>query len=136
VSGAYPRRILRDPLDEYIGQRVKLRRTELGMSQAQIGQALGVSFQQVQKYERGANRISSATMVRLANALDVSPGYFLDEAPGALHGPKRLKQSGSEGLRLVATTPGAIDALRSLAVMDNSRRAAALDVLRSLADRD
>ena len=76
-----------DPLDVAIGARVRARRRMLGLSQTALGDELGVTFQQVQKYERGINRISGSTLVRLSRVLSVPAGSFLvdnekaDEAP-------------------------------------------------------
>lgn len=65
-------------IDQQIGQRLRVRRLMLGMSQQALGEAVGVSFQQIQKYERGIDRISSSKLVRLASHLGVGPTYFLD----------------------------------------------------------
>ncbi|MET0545101.1 MAG: helix-turn-helix transcriptional regulator [Caulobacterales bacterium] len=65
-------------VDAQIGDRIRARRAELGMSQAELAEHIGMSFQQVQKYERGANRIASSILLRVAEALDCSPGYFLE----------------------------------------------------------
>jgi transcriptional regulator with XRE-family HTH domain len=62
-----------------VGSRVRLRRTLLGMSQTALAEAVGLTFQQVQKYERGVNRVSSSRLVDLANALNVTISYFFDE---------------------------------------------------------
>lgn len=59
-------------IDTKIGANVRVRREDIGMTQAQLGQAIGVTFQQVQKYERGANRISAAALLRIADALECS----------------------------------------------------------------
>lgn len=67
-----------NPVDTYVGSRVKLRRTLIGMSQEKLGTALGLTFQQVQKYERGANRIGASRLYRIAQVLDVPIGYFFD----------------------------------------------------------
>jgi len=68
-----------DPIDVHVGSRVRLRRTLLGMSQGRLGDAIGLTFQQVQKYERGANRVSSSRLFDLARVLDVPVSYFFDE---------------------------------------------------------
>jgi transcriptional regulator with XRE-family HTH domain len=70
-----------DPIDIHVGYRVRLRRTLLGMSQEKLGNALGLTFQQIQKYERGANRIGSSRLYKLSKILDVSVSYFFDEMP-------------------------------------------------------
>ena len=70
-------------VDVHVGSRVRLRRTLLGMSQEKLGDALGLTFQQVQKYERGANRIGSSRLYELSRILDVPVSYFFDDMPGA-----------------------------------------------------
>ena len=67
-----------NPVDVHVGSRVRLRRTLLGMSQGRLGDAIGLTFQQVQKYERGANRVSSSRLFDLARVLDVPVSYFFD----------------------------------------------------------
>src|SRR5258708_17640594 len=69
------------PIDKYFGDRLRARRIMLKMSQEELGKSLGVTFQQIQKYEKGNNRMSAAMMVRVAEILDVDVGYFYDEIP-------------------------------------------------------
>ena len=68
-----------DPIDIHVGSRVRMRRTLLGMSQEKLGNALGLTFQQIQKYERGANRIGSSRLYKLSHILDVPVGYFFED---------------------------------------------------------
>lgn len=75
-----------DPVDVHVGQRVRARRKMLGLSQTQLGKELGVTFQQVQKYERGTNRIGSSRLFRLSSALDVPVAYFFEGAETKLPG--------------------------------------------------
>lgn len=70
-----------NPIDVHVGGRLRLRRTLLGLSQEALGEALGLTFQQIQKYERGANRIGASRLFDLARALDVPVEYFYDEMP-------------------------------------------------------
>jgi len=70
-----------DPIDIHVGSRVRLRRTLLGMSQEKLGDALGLTFQQIQKYERGANRIGSSRLFKLSQILDVPVSFFFDDMP-------------------------------------------------------
>ena len=65
-----------DPVDIHVGARVRLRRTLLGMSQEKLGKALGLTFQQVQKYESGANRVSASRLLLIAETLGVPISYF------------------------------------------------------------
>ena len=69
------------PIDIHVGARMRARRTLLGMNQTKLGDGLGVSFQQVQKYERGTNRIGSSRLFQLTRALDVSVEYFFEDMP-------------------------------------------------------
>ena len=69
------------PVDIHVGSRVRLRRRLLGMSQTDLGKALGLTFQQVQKYERGANRISASRLYQLSQILGVPVSYFFDDMP-------------------------------------------------------
>ncbi|MDX2143781.1 MAG: helix-turn-helix domain-containing protein [Rhodospirillaceae bacterium] len=68
-----------NPVDVHVGGRVRLRRTLLGMSQEKLGEALGLTFQQVQKYERGANRIGASRLWDLSRVLDCPVQFFFDE---------------------------------------------------------
>lgn len=74
------------PIDAHVGARVRLRRTLLGMSQEKLGDALGLTFQQVQKYERGVNRIGASRLFDLARVLDVPIGFFFDDLPPEMGG--------------------------------------------------
>ena len=74
------------PIDAHVGSRVRLRRTLLGMSQEKLGEALGLTFQQVQKYERGVNRIGASRLFDLARVLDVPIGFFFDDLPPEMGG--------------------------------------------------
>ena len=66
------------PVDVHVGRRLRLRRTILGLSQDAIGSAIGVTFQQVQKYERGINRMSASRLYDFSKILKVSIGYFFE----------------------------------------------------------
>ena len=70
-----------NPVDIHVGSRVRLRRTLLGFSQEKLGQALSLTFQQVQKYERGANRIGASRLYQLSRILDVPVSYFFEDMP-------------------------------------------------------
>ncbi|MFP3944393.1 MAG: helix-turn-helix domain-containing protein [Alphaproteobacteria bacterium] len=71
-----------DPIDAHVGQRVRLRRMLMGMSQEKLAQELGLTFQQIQKYEKGANRISASKLYRIGKVLEAPPGYFFEEMEG------------------------------------------------------
>ena len=69
------------PIDVHVGSRIRLRRTLLGMSQERLGDSLGLTFQQVQKYERGANRVGASRLFDLSRVLDVPVSFFFDDLP-------------------------------------------------------
>ena len=87
-----------NPIDVHVGSRIRLRRTLLGISQERLAATIGLTFQQVQKYEKGSNRVGSSRLLDLANALDVEISYFFEEmsadveqqTPSMLMGAKKL----------------------------------------------
>ncbi len=126
-----------DPIDVHVGARVRLRRKFLGMSQEALAVAIGLTFQQVQKYERGSNRISASKLYRIAKVLTAPMNYFFDGAPdpdgdivpdAALAEPERRVNDflmTSEGVELAQYFPG-IERART--------RRRVLDLVRSLAE--
>ncbi len=83
-----------NPVDVHVGTRVRLRRTLLGMTQTGLGQAIGLTFQQVQKYERGVNRIGSSRLYDLARVLDVPVNFFFDDMPKEIASKSGAASSG------------------------------------------
>jgi transcriptional regulator with XRE-family HTH domain len=77
--GGRPKIETPSPIDIHVGARVRLRRTLLGMSQEKLGSAIGLTFQQIQKYERGANRIGASRLFDMARALDVPIAFFFED---------------------------------------------------------
>ncbi|MEP4031730.1 helix-turn-helix transcriptional regulator [Roseibium polysiphoniae] len=71
-----------NPIDIHVGSRVRLRRMMLGMSQEKLGEALGITFQQIQKYEKGTNRIGASRLQHIATILKVPVAFFFEDAPG------------------------------------------------------
>jgi transcriptional regulator with XRE-family HTH domain len=72
------------PIDVHVGARIRLRRTLLGMSQERLGESLGLTFQQIQKYERGVNRVGASRLFDLSRVLDVPISFFFDDMPEPL----------------------------------------------------
>ena len=85
------------PVDVYVGTRMRQRRTLLAMSQTKLGDAVGLTFQQVQKYERGSNRLGSSRLYEFAKVLDVPVSYFFDEMPANAASNRGRKVSGEAG---------------------------------------
>ncbi len=82
-------------VDEHVGARIRVRRTLLGMGQVKLGEVLGLSFQQVQKYEKGANRVSASRLFQLAKIFNVPVSYFFENVPvDAASHARRLRDDG------------------------------------------
>lgn len=88
-----------NPIDVHVGSRVRLRRALLGLSQGELGDRLGLTFQQIQKYERGANRISASRIFDMARVLNVPVSFFFDDMPDDLKkwSPKSGEDYGPQG---------------------------------------
>jgi transcriptional regulator with XRE-family HTH domain len=76
-----------NPIDKHVGSRVRMRRMMLGMSQEKLGDALGLTFQQVQKYEKGTNRIGASRLQQISQILQVPVAFFFEGAPHLAGGP-------------------------------------------------
>jgi transcriptional regulator with XRE-family HTH domain len=118
-------------IDQYIGARIRTRRMQLGLSQADLGEALDVSFQQVQKYEKGMNRVSTATLLAIAGIMEVEPAHFYQGAPG-ING-KRLSQAISEVDQFMATKDGLIIAQSFVSIADPEVRHAVAKSIQRIA---
>jgi transcriptional regulator with XRE-family HTH domain len=110
-----------DPVDVAIGARMRLRRKSLGISQGVLSERVGVSFQQIQKYERGANRVSGSMLVAIAGALDTSVGWLVGEEGG-------LSDTADDVIQALAIT-GATDLLEAYAAIPQASARAALVTL-------
>ncbi len=75
-----------NPIDVHVGSRVRLRRTMLGMSQEKLGEALGITFQQIQKYEKGTNRVGASRLQNISTILNVPVSFFFEDAPADVSG--------------------------------------------------
>src|SRR3979409_2192053 len=77
-----------NPIDKHVGSRVRMRRMMVGMSQTKLGDALGLTFQQVQKYEKGTNRMGASRLQHIAHILQVPVSFFFEGAPSLSAPPK------------------------------------------------
>lgn len=122
-----------NPVDVHVGARVRLRRTLLGMSQERLGDALGLTFQQVQKYERGANRIGASRLYDLARALQVPVGFFFDDLPDGVAegGPPAASVQDDDPMQRRET----IELVRAFyRIQDPTARRRLFELARSIAD--
>jgi len=82
------------PIDIHVGSRVRLRRNLLGMNQTDLGKAVGTSYQQIQKYERGVNRVGASRLFNLGRALDVPVSFFFEDLSPAAAGARKRRAKG------------------------------------------
>ncbi|MFS2325689.1 MULTISPECIES: helix-turn-helix domain-containing protein [Brucella] len=72
-----------NPIDVHVGSRIRLRRNMLGLSQEKLGESLGITFQQIQKYEKGTNRVGASRLQAISAILTVPVSFFFEDAPGS-----------------------------------------------------
>ncbi|MFK4825076.1 helix-turn-helix domain-containing protein [Paenochrobactrum sp. BZR 588] len=72
-----------NPIDIHVGSRIRLRRNMLGFSQEKLGESLGITFQQIQKYEKGTNRVGASRLQAISSILNVPVSFFFEDAPGS-----------------------------------------------------
>jgi transcriptional regulator with XRE-family HTH domain len=130
-----------NPIDVHVGSRVRFRRMLIGMSQEKLGEKLGLTFQQIQKYEKGINRIGASRLFDLAQVLGVAVQFFYEEAPSAEAQPLL-----AAGFGATPTESAIVEFLRSrdglelnrafVRISDAKARRAIVDLVRSLANGD
>jgi transcriptional regulator with XRE-family HTH domain len=118
--------------DRKLGERVRTRRIEIGMSQEKLAELVGLTFQQVQKYERGDNRIAVGRLLDIAEALDVPPGQLLEGLRSSRPKGKRAKARADEALK-----PGVAELVRLFGSIKNDKmRRRVLDLVRMMSAGD
>lgn len=123
-----------DPIDVHVGARVRMRRLLIGMNQETLAKALGLTFQQVQKYEGGTNRVSASRLEEIAEVLNVPIGYFYAGLPS---GEGAEVDPAEREMRELLHRPEAIELIRSYYAMpDSLMRARFLDMVRAIADAE
>jgi transcriptional regulator with XRE-family HTH domain len=97
-----------NPIDKYVGSKVRARRQTLGMSQRKLGDALGVTFQQIQRYENGTDRIGASRLHQLSQVLQAPPAFFFQDAPNVSVGRSResVARSSVHLMRFLGTPDG------------------------------
>jgi transcriptional regulator with XRE-family HTH domain len=122
-----------DPVDCTVGERVRRRRMQLGLSQGKLAEAIGVTFQQVQKYERGVNRVTASRLCMLAESLQVEPTYFF----GTDASPTTAESHQTDALTdLLASDDGTRLAAAFRRIDDVRVRRLLVALVQGLADRD
>jgi transcriptional regulator with XRE-family HTH domain len=134
-----------NPIDRHVGSRVRMRRVLLGMSQEKLGEALGLTFQQVQKYEKGTNRIGASRLQQISQSLNVPPAFFFEGAPPAFEGqpgiqgaPGFAEESNSSTfvLDFISTSEGLALNKSFARIQDPKVRKRIVDLVASLAAED
>lgn len=135
-----------DPVDIHVGARMRVRRNLIGLSQEQLGKALGLTFQQIQKYERGTNRMGSSRLFQVAQILSVPISYFFEEMPSAIATPQQgFAEGEQEGLENAPTPANrnadilyrreTLELVRAYyAIQDAKQRRKIYELIRSMAD--
>jgi len=114
------------PVDVFVGRRLRMARLEKGLSQESVAGDLGLTFQQLQKYEKGSNRISASRLAQLSKILDKPVSWFFDDEHSRAKDGDLLTQ-------LIVTPGGARLAQAFLTIKDSKKRTAALHVIEALA---
>jgi transcriptional regulator with XRE-family HTH domain len=127
----------RDPnfVDRHVGNRVRMRRLLVGMSQEKLGELLGITFQQVQKYEKGSNRVSASRLYQISHVLGVPVQYFYDELKSE-NGPSGFAESeGADAIAGALQSPDGVQIARIFsATTDPEKRKLILNAVKLLAD--
>jgi transcriptional regulator with XRE-family HTH domain len=129
-----------NPVDAHVGSRVRLRRMLLGMSQERLGESMGLTFQQVQKYEKGVNRIGASRLFQISKILDVPVQFFFEEAPYAGDGSRApgLAEPDSEAfiLEFLNSREGLELNRAFVKIADPKVRKSVVDLVRALSSSD
>ncbi len=128
-----------NPIDVHVGSRIRLRRNMLGMSQEKLGEKLGITFQQIQKYEKGTNRVGASRLQAIASILGVPVAFFFEDAPGQeTSGPLGLSEDASTAfaVEFCSTTEG-LQLNRAFAkISDPKVRRRIVDLVKTLSEED
>jgi transcriptional regulator with XRE-family HTH domain len=126
-----------NPVDTHVGGRIRMRRRVMGLSQESIAESLGLTFQQVQKYERGSNRVSASKLFGIAHVLKVPISYFFEDLPepgGSRGGDHSAAASESSIRDFLATTEGLELARRFPLIPKGRLRRQVLELVRALTE--
>ena len=126
------------PIDVHVGARVKLRRMILGMSQETLGKALGLTFQQIQKYEKGVNRIGASRIFELSNLLDVPIQYFYNDYGDTIGSEQSVDGTAAGDMFMnLVNSPEGVQLCRSFSeINDPQVKKRVLDLVKSIAETE
>lgn len=121
---------MKHPVDVHVGKRVRHRRWMVGMTQQQLGEAVGIKFQQIQKYETGMNRVSASRLWDIAHAMDVSISFFFE----GLEGDTAANAAADSPLGDLLADKEALELVRSYYAIPENQRRRLFDLARVLSD--
>ena len=128
-----------NPIDKHVGSRVRMRRVLIGMSQEKLGGALGLTFQQVQKYEKGTNRIGASRLQQIAGILSVAPAFFFDNMPpaeGRVDAPGFAEDSVGSVVDFLSTAEGLLLNKAFVRIKEARVRKRVIDLVTALAESE
>lgn len=127
-----------NPIDIHVGSRIRLRRTMLGMSQEKLGESLGITFQQIQKYEKGTNRVGASRLQNISSILNVPVSFFFEDAPADAGTPSSgLQESSSSYVVDFLSSAEGLQLNRAFVkIADAKVRRKIIDLVKSLADEE
>jgi transcriptional regulator with XRE-family HTH domain len=129
-----------NPVDKHVGSRVRMRRMMLSMSQEKLGDALGLTFQQVQKYEKGTNRIGASRLQQISHILQVPVSFFFEGAPSVPGAPRHdgLSEAPSPAYvsDFLATSDGLALTKAFMRIEDSKLRRRIVDLVEQIAGSD
>jgi transcriptional regulator with XRE-family HTH domain len=127
-----------NPVDKYVGSRVRMRRIMLGMSQEKLGEALGLTFQQIQKYEKGTNRVGASRLQQISEVLQVPVSFLFDGGPSGAAGSAASAESASPAYiaDFLATSEGLALTRAFTRIPDSKLRRSIVDLVEQIAERE
>ena len=123
-----------NPTDVYVGSRVRLRRKMLGLSQEKLGEKLGITFQQIQKYEKGTNRVGASRLQAMASALEVPVSFFFPDTSPLADGAGMQEEGASFMMDFMSTSEGLELSRDFLRIRSGKLRRRIVELVRTLAD--
>lgn len=127
-----------NPIDVHVGARVRLRRMMLGMSQETLGEHLGITFQQIQKYEKGSNRIGASRLQAIARVLSAPVAFFFEDAPGQapIAGEQDFSAAPAPIIGFLSTSEGLSLNKAFIRIKDAKQRRKVVELVKAIAGDD
>ena len=127
-----------NPVDKYVGSRIRMRRIMLGMSQEKLGESLGLTFQQIQKYEKGTNRVGASRLQQISEILQVPVSFLFEGGPGGVISANGMSEAPSPAYvsDFLATSEGLALTRAFTRINDSKLRRSIVDLVEQIATRE